>query len=68
MIVEIIKASLGWGILFLGGLFGYAIIKGEVTEANSFGLLAMTEPIVILTTAYCLWLYSAKGGKENEHQ
>jgi hypothetical protein len=65
MIVEIIKASLGWGILLLGALFGYAIIKGEVTEANSFGLIAVTEPYIILTTAYCMWLYGTKRGEKN---
>ena len=53
-IVEIIKASLGWGILLLCGLFGYAIIRGEVSEANSFGFLAVMEIFTVLTTAWCV--------------
>jgi L-lactate permease len=60
--VEMVKASLGWGILVLVGIFGYGIMKGEVTEANSFGFLAVLEILTIVTTAYCIHYLAAKSG------
>jgi len=63
MIPEIIKSSLGWGILAAVVMFGYGIMKGDVTEHNSFGFLAVLEILTILTTAWCM-VYLR--GKNNE--
>jgi hypothetical protein len=64
MIVDVIKASLGWGVVLCVVLFGWAIIKGDVTEHNTFGFLAVMEVLTVLTTAYCL-SYLPLGGKKN---
>ena len=62
-IVNIIKASLGWGILIILVLFGYAIIKGEVTEQNSFGLAGVLTILASLGTAYSLFYFHSSSGK-----
>jgi hypothetical protein len=67
MIVDVIKSSLGWGILILWGLFGYAIIKGDVTEHNTYGFVSIVEGLTILTTAYCMRFLSGSS-KDTTHE
>lgn len=56
-IVEIIKAIVGPLIVILVAWLAYAIINGNVTERNSFGLMGVIAIISALGSAYGLWAY-----------
>lgn len=66
--VDIIKASLGWGIFILLALFGYAIIRGEVTESNSFGLAGVLTILASMATAYGLHYFGPRVGGGGDSQ
>lgn len=56
-IVEIIKAVVGPMIILLVAGLAYAIITGNVTERNSFGLNGVIAIIAAMGAAYSLWAY-----------
>ena len=61
-IVEIIKALVGPLLVILVAWLAYAIINGNVTDRNSFGLNGVIAIISGLGSAYGLWAYGHKGG------
>lgn len=56
-VVEVIKAIVGPLIVILVAWLAYAIINGNVTERNSFGLMGVIAIISALGSAYGLWAY-----------
>lgn len=67
-VVDIIKATVGPLIVILVAGLAYAIVHGDVTERNSFGLAGIVGIISALATAYAMWAYGYKpnggnGGK-----
>lgn len=64
-IVEIIKALVGLVLVLLLSGLAYAIITGNVTERNSYGLDGVFTIIGGMGTAYAMWAYrSASNGQK----
>lgn len=65
-IVDVIKALVGLALVFLLAGLAYAIITGNVTERNSYGLDGVFTIIGAMGTAYAMWAYGhlSDGGKK----
>lgn len=65
-LVDVIKALVGLALVFLLAGLAYAIITGNVTERNSYGLDGVFTIIGAMGTAYAMWAYghfrSGNGG------
>lgn len=59
-VVEIVKASFGLLVLALLGWLAWHIVHGEVTQANSYGLDAITGGLLSLAGAYGQWAFGAR--------
>jgi hypothetical protein len=60
-IVVIIKALFGPLILIILAWLAYVTIKGEVTEANSLGLVRLEDALIALAAAWAYWAYRKNG-------
>lgn len=67
-IVEIIKAAVGPLLVILVAWLAYAIITGNVSDRNSFGLNGVIAIIAGLGSAYGLWAYGHRPNGSNGGQ
>lgn len=56
-IIDIIKASFGWGVLLLLGWLAWHILHGDVTQANSYGLDAIEGGLIAMAGGYTQWAF-----------
>lgn len=59
-VIEIIKASFGWGVLLLLAWLAWHILHGEITQANSYGLDAIVGGLLAMAGGYTQWAFGSR--------